>query len=89
MNNWTNGSKNAASGLIGFDILCKVGGEMDLLPVLIQFTSSFADQLSDLTDSISVVQAALGHSDERTTRIYLNALKDERLDPEMEKLYGV
>lgn len=49
---------------------------------------SFADQLSNLTDSVSVVQAALGHSDEKTTRLYLNALKDERLDPEMEKLYG-
>jgi site-specific recombinase XerD len=49
---------------------------------------SFADQLSNLTDSVSIIQAALGHSDEKTTRIYLNALKDERLDPEMEKLYG-
>ncbi len=49
---------------------------------------SFADQLSNVTDSISVVQAALGHESEKTTRLYLNSLKDERLDPEMEKLYG-
>ena len=38
---------------------------------------------------LKIIQDALGHSDSRTTEIYLKTLKDERLDGEMEKLYGV
>lgn len=50
---------------------------------------SFADQLGKVTKTITVIKEALGHSEERTTRLYMNALGDERLDEDMEKLYGV
>lgn len=49
---------------------------------------TFADMLLKKSKKISVVQESLGHSDERTTRMYTNALGDEILDPEMDKLYG-
>lgn len=49
---------------------------------------TFAYQLKKVTDSIHVIQDSLGHSDQRTTQIYLKALDDEILDKEMEKLYG-
>lgn len=50
---------------------------------------TFAYQLKKVTDNINVIQDSLGHSDQRTTQIYLKALEDDRLDAEMEKLYGV
>lgn len=50
---------------------------------------SFADHLMKKSRQISVVQESLGHADERITRMYINALGDEILDPEMDKLYGV
>lgn len=49
---------------------------------------SFADHLKQTSDNINVIQDALGHSDQRTTQIYVKSLGDERLDKEMEKLYG-
>jgi integrase/recombinase XerD len=49
---------------------------------------SFASHLKDNSDNIHVIKEALGHSDSRTTEIYLKALGDERLDKEMDKLYG-
>lgn len=49
---------------------------------------SFAYQLKKVTDSINVIQDSLGHSDQRTTQIYLKSLDDEILDKEMDKLYG-
>lgn len=49
---------------------------------------SFAFHLKKKTDSISVIQDSLGHKDQRTTEIYLQTLDDERLDSEMDKLYG-
>jgi integrase/recombinase XerD len=50
---------------------------------------SFAYHLKKVSDNINVIQDSLGHSDQRTTQIYLKALDDDRLDGEMEKLYGV
>ena len=50
---------------------------------------SFAYQLKKVSDNVNVIQDALGHSDQRITQAYLKALEDERLDPEMEKLYGL
>lgn len=49
---------------------------------------SFAYQLKQVTDNVNVIQDSLGHSDQRTTQIYLKSLGDEILDKEMEKLYG-
>jgi integrase len=49
---------------------------------------SFAYQLKKVSENVNVIQDALGHSDQRTTQIYLKALEDDRLDGEMEKLYG-
>lgn len=49
---------------------------------------SFAYQLKQVTNSVNVIQDSLGHSDQRTTQIYLKSLGDEILDKEMEKLYG-
>jgi integrase/recombinase XerD len=49
---------------------------------------SFAWHLKQTTDNIHVIQDSLAHSRSATTEIYLKALDDEALDPEMEKLYG-
>lgn len=49
---------------------------------------SFAYHLKKVSDNLNVVQDALGHSEQRTTQMYVKALEDERLDGEMEKLYG-
>lgn len=49
---------------------------------------SFAYQLKQNTDNINIIQDSLGHADQRTTQIYVQALGDEILDKEMEKLYG-
>lgn len=49
---------------------------------------SFADHLMKKSKKVAVVQESLGHSEERTTKIYIDALGDEILDPEMDKLYG-
>lgn len=50
---------------------------------------SFASHLMKHTDSIHVIKESLGHSDYRTTEVYLKSLGDEVLDKEMDKLYGV
>jgi integrase/recombinase XerD len=50
---------------------------------------SFAYQLKQVTADLNVVQDSLGHSSQQVTKVYLRALEDERLDSEMEKLYGV
>jgi integrase/recombinase XerD len=50
---------------------------------------SFASHLMHHTDSIHVIKESLGHSDYRTTEVYLKSLGDEVLDKEMDKLYGV
>lgn len=50
---------------------------------------SFAFHLKKKTDSVHAIQDSLGHSDSRTTEIYLKALDDEQLDGEMDKLYGL
>lgn len=49
---------------------------------------TFAFHLKGTSDSIHVIKDALGHSDSRTTEIYLQSLDDEVLDKEMDKLYG-
>lgn len=49
---------------------------------------SFAFHLKKQTKNINVIQEALGHSDQRTTRIYLKELDDEDIDDEVGKLYG-
>ena len=49
---------------------------------------TFAFLLKQKTQSIHVIQDSLGHSDARTTQMYLKSLDDEVLDIEMEKLYG-
>lgn len=49
---------------------------------------SFANQMKGLTDNITVIQESLGHSNIRTTQVYLESLGDERLDAEVGKLYG-
>jgi integrase len=49
---------------------------------------SFAYQLKKVSDNIHVIKEALGHSDYRITETYLKALEDERIDEDMEKLYG-
>lgn len=49
---------------------------------------TLAYHLKKLTNSIHVIQEALGHTSQRTTEIYLKALDDEILDGEMKKLYG-
>lgn len=50
---------------------------------------SFANQLKGVTDNIHAIKEALGHSDYRTTEVYLKSLSDTAIDGEMEKLYGV
>lgn len=49
---------------------------------------SFAFHLKKKTDNIHVIKDSLGHSRSNTTEIYLQALDDEYLDKEMDKLYG-
>jgi site-specific recombinase XerD len=49
---------------------------------------SFAIHLKKKSDNMHVVQDALGHTEGRTTEIYMRALDDEFLDKEMDKLYG-
>ena len=49
---------------------------------------SFAWHLKKKSDNIHVVKDSLGHSRSHTTEIYLQALDDEFLDKEMDKLYG-
>lgn len=49
---------------------------------------TFAFHLKQKTDNINAIQDSLGHSDQRTTEIYLQSLDDEALDSEMRKLYG-
>lgn len=49
---------------------------------------TFAFHLKHTSDNIHVIKDALGHSDTRTTEIYLENLDDEVLDKEMDKLYG-
>ena len=53
-----------------------------------QARHSFASQLMEHTDSIHVIKEALGHSDYRTTQIYLSSLSDKIIDNEVDKLYG-
>lgn len=49
---------------------------------------TLAFHLKKTSDSIHVIKDALGHSRTQTTEIYLQALDDEYLDKEMDKLYG-
>jgi integrase/recombinase XerD len=49
---------------------------------------SFASHLMHHTDSIHVIKESLGHSDYRTTEVYLKSLGDEAIDKDMDKLYG-
>lgn len=49
---------------------------------------TFAFHLNKKSDNVHVIKDALGHSESRTTEIYLQALNDEYLDKEMDKLYG-
>lgn len=49
---------------------------------------TFAFHLKKKTDSMHVIQDSLGHSKSSTTEQYLQALDDEALDKEMDKLYG-
>lgn len=49
---------------------------------------TFAFHLKKKSDNIHVIQDSLGHSKSSTTEQYLQALDDEHLDKEMDKLYG-
>jgi integrase len=49
---------------------------------------TFAFHLKKKTDSIHTIKDSLGHSRSSTTEQYLQALDDEYLDKEMDKLYG-
>lgn len=49
---------------------------------------TFAFHLKKVTDNIHVIQESLGHSRSNTTEGYLKSLGDERLDKDMDKLYG-
>jgi integrase/recombinase XerD len=49
---------------------------------------SFASHLMHHTDSMHVIKESLGHSDYRTTEVYLKSLGDEAIDKDMDKLYG-
>lgn len=79
------GSKNAI-----VNMALKAIGGMIGAPDLTFHTArhSFAYQLKQKTDNIHVVQDALGHASQSVTQMYLKALEDERLDSEVEKLYG-
>jgi site-specific recombinase XerD len=52
------------------------------------FRHTLAFHLKKKTDSIHTIKDTLGHSNTRTTEIYLEALDDEHLDKELDKLYG-
>lgn len=70
----------------------KIVASLAGIPIPVSFhlaRHAFAWQLKQVSDNVNVIQDALGHSDQRTTQIYLKALEDERLDGEMEKLYGL
>jgi integrase len=49
---------------------------------------TFAFHLKKNTNSIQVIKEAMGHSDYKTTEIYLNSLDDEAIDPDIAKVYG-
>jgi integrase len=49
---------------------------------------TFAYHLKKSSDNMHVIQDSLGHSKSSTTEQYLQALDDEHLDREMDKLYG-
>ena len=49
---------------------------------------TFAFHLKKTSDNIHTIKDALGHSKSSTTEQYLQALDDEFLDKEMDKLYG-
>lgn len=49
---------------------------------------TFAYHLKKKSDNMHVIQDSLGHSKSSTTEQYLQALDDEHLDKEMDKLYG-
>lgn len=49
---------------------------------------TFANQLKDITPDVYVIKESLGHSNIKTTEIYLRSLENRRLDQEMDKLYG-
>jgi site-specific recombinase XerD len=49
---------------------------------------TFATHLQGVTENIHVIRDSLGHSKSQTTEIYLKSLSDERLDKDMDKLYG-
>lgn len=49
---------------------------------------TFAQHLKEAASSLSVVQDALGHSDQKITQLYVTSLGDEILDKEMEGVYG-
>jgi integrase/recombinase XerD len=49
---------------------------------------TFAQHLKESSVSMHAIKEALGHSDSRTTEIYLRSLGDESIDKEMEKVYG-
>lgn len=49
---------------------------------------TFAFHLKQVSNNVNIIQDALGHSDQRITQVYLKSLGDERLDEEMDKLYG-
>jgi integrase len=53
-----------------------------------QARHSFAYHLKKVASSIGVIADSLGHSNTRTTEIYLKALDDEFLDKEIQKVYG-
>lgn len=48
---------------------------------------SFAYQLKTKSNNIHVISEALGHSDQRTTMIYLKALDDHAIDGDVAKVY--
>lgn len=49
---------------------------------------TFAQHLKKNKTDIYTIQESMGHSDLRTTQIYMDSLGDESLDVEMERLYG-
>lgn len=69
----------------------KVVGAMAEIKIPLTFhiaRHSLAFHLKKTSASIHVIKDVLGHSDTRTTEIYLKGLDDEYLDEEMKKLYG-
>lgn len=69
----------------------KLIGILAELPMKLTFhlaRHTFAQHLKIGAANIHVIKEAMGHSDIRTTEIYLKALGDESIDVEMNKLYG-